>query len=130
MKSIRVVCAIIEQNGEILAAKRSTCQPHGGCWEFPGGKINEDEEPKSAIVREIREELGADIKVLRVLDAVTHDYPDKRITLMPFVCRVENGELTALEHEELRFVDKKEAARLPWLPPDRLILEQYLLTVS
>jgi 8-oxo-dGTP diphosphatase len=130
MKSIRVVCAIIEQDGKILAAKRGRSQSHGGFWEFPGGKVCEGEDPRHAIVREIREELGAEISVVKELGPVTQDYADKRVTLLPFVCRAGAGVGKAIEHEEIRLVDNNEAASLPWLPPDREILKRYTAGLS
>jgi 8-oxo-dGTP diphosphatase len=122
---INVVCAIIEQNGRILAAKRSDAQSHGGFWEFPGGKIDPGEDAEKAIVREIREELGTGIFVKRQLPPVTFDYQDKTVTLVPFVCEVVSGTLTPLEHEEIRWIDKDESSRLNWLPPDAEILKWY-----
>lgn len=125
-KSILVACAIIEKCGKILAAKRRPDQPHGGFWEFPGGKIHPDEDPKQAVVREIKEELDADIVVLKPLAPARHGYPDKQVTLVPFVCKAIGGGFTALEHEKIRWVDRKEAPALLWLPPDREILQNYL----
>jgi 8-oxo-dGTP diphosphatase len=127
MKHLLVVCAIIENNGKILAARRSQAQSHGGFWEFPGGKINPGENPDTAIVREIREELGCDIAVLSELPDVSFCYPDKNITLFPLICKEENGAAAALEHEEIRWVDKKEAESLDWLPPDREIMKCYFI---
>jgi 8-oxo-dGTP diphosphatase len=120
-----VACAIIEKNGKILAAKRGGGRPHGGFWEFPGGKIGPGEDAEKAIVREIREELGADIAIKKRLPPLTFDYPDTTVTLVPFVCEVSGGPITPLEHEEIRWVDKAESGRLGWLPPDLEILKNY-----
>jgi 8-oxo-dGTP diphosphatase len=124
-KRIHVVCAIIEKNGKILAARRSDAQSHGGFWEFPGGKIEGGEDAEKAIIREIREELRTDISVKKQLPSVTFDYPDKTVTLVPFACDVVAGTLTPLEHAEIRLVDKREADGLMWLPPDAEILKDY-----
>ncbi|HUI91439.1 MAG TPA: (deoxy)nucleoside triphosphate pyrophosphohydrolase [Chitinivibrionales bacterium] len=122
---ILVACAIIENNGKILAAKRSDAQPHGGKWEFPGGKIGKDEDPDAAIVREIREELGCGIRVINELSDVSFRYPDKSVTLVPLVCEITEATAHALEHDEVRWVDMKEADALDWLPPDKEIMKDY-----
>ena len=122
---ILVACAIIEYNGKILAAKRSQAQSHGGQWEFPGGKIGPDEDPDTAIVREIREELGCGIEVKNELADVSFRYPDKNVTLVPLICEITEGTASALEHEEIRWVDRIEAEELDWLPPDREILNNF-----
>src|SRR5271169_821644 len=119
---INVVCAIMENNGKILAAKRSDAQSHGGFWEFPGGKIDPGEDAEEAIVREIREELGTEISVRRRLPPSTFEYPDKTVILIPFVCTMVSGTPTPLEHAQIRWVDKCDAEGLAWLPPDAEIL--------
>ncbi len=129
-ESILVACAIIEKDGRILAAKRSPAQSHPGFWEFPGGKIRADEPPEAAVVREIKEELCATISVKRRLMQATFEYPDKRVTLIPFVCDGSRTVCTPLEHEEVRWVSVREAESLAWLPPDSEILTAYLKSLS
>jgi 8-oxo-dGTP diphosphatase len=125
-KTISVVCAIIEKDGKILAAKRSDAQSHAGFWEFPGGKIDPGEDAQEAIIREIREELGTDVSIQAQLPQATFDYPDKTVTLIPFVCATSSEAPKALEHAEIRWVDKREAHGLAWLPPDVAVLKNYL----
>jgi 8-oxo-dGTP diphosphatase len=121
-KIINVVCAIIEKDGRILAARRSDAQPHGGFWEFPGGKIDPGEDENAAIIREIREELGITVSVKKRLSPVTFNYPDKTVTLIPFICAAGPKTPRPLEHAEIRWVDESEAQGLSWLPPDAEIL--------
>jgi 8-oxo-dGTP diphosphatase len=126
-KTINVVCAIIEKGGKILAAKRGDSQPHAGFWEFPGGKIDPGEDAQKAIIREIREELGTGISIQAQLPPATFDYPDKTVTLIPFICTAAGSEAPkALEHAEIRWVDKREAHGLAWLPPDAAVLKNFL----
>jgi 8-oxo-dGTP diphosphatase len=129
-KYLYVVCAIIEHGGKFLAAKRSHAQSHGGFWEFPGGKIGPDEDPDTAIAREIKEETGGEIIVVSELDPVTFDYPDKTVLLIPLVCKTESATFSALEHEELRWVDLQEAETLDWLPPDKELLQKYKKNIN
>jgi 8-oxo-dGTP diphosphatase len=123
---ILVACAIIEKDKRILAAKRSRVQSHSGFWEFPGGKIAASESPETAVVREIKEELCAAIRVKRRLDPATFEYPGKRVTLIPFVCDGSRALFVPLEHEEVRWVNGRESESLAWLPPDQAILAAYL----
>jgi 8-oxo-dGTP diphosphatase len=125
-RTINVVCAIIERDGKFLAAKRSAAQSHSGFWEFPGGKIDPGEDAEKALVREIMEELGILISPRKQLPAVSFEYPGKSVTLIPFVCGIASGRCAALEHQEIRWVDKREAVSLAWLPPDAEILRNYL----
>jgi 8-oxo-dGTP diphosphatase len=79
MKTIEVVAAIIIKEGKVFATQRG----YGdwkGWWEFPGGKIEPDEEPRDALVREINEELDADISVGDLLETVEWDYPSFHLT--------------------------------------------------
>jgi 8-oxo-dGTP diphosphatase len=119
-----VVCALIEKDGKILAAKRNKNKSEGGYWELPGGKIRENEDPQSAIIREIKEEIDLDVEVIDELEAITYDYPDKTVLLMPFLCKGKVDNLKALEHEQIKFVDKNEIFFLNWLPPDMEILRR------
>jgi 8-oxo-dGTP diphosphatase len=130
LNQISVVCAIIENDGKILAAKRSDLRPHGGFWEFPGGKIEEGEDAEKAIVREIREELGTEISVRRRLPSSTFEYPDKTVILTPFICAIVSGTPAPLEHAEIRWVDKCDAQALAWLPPDAEIFENFWKLLS
>ena len=74
MKTIKVVAAIIIDNGKVFATQRGYGEFKDG-WEFPGGKIEEGETAREAIVREIREELDTEIQVEELLDTVEYDYP-------------------------------------------------------
>ena len=122
---VPVVCAIIERKGLILACCRSPRQTNAGLWEFPGGKVRRSESLRSALVREIREELGIEVVPHRPLTMVTHAYPWITIELIPFVCSIEEGEPHPHEHDAVRWVDKKEAMGLAWAPADAPIVREY-----
>jgi 8-oxo-dGTP diphosphatase len=122
---IDVVCAVIGRaDGRVLAARRPPDKAMGGLWEFPGGKIEPEEEPRGALAREIREELGTDIEVDAPLAPVCHDYGSFAIRLLPFRCRLTGPEPMAAEHPELRWVTEDEAARLEWAPADIPVLAE------
>lgn len=122
MKTIHVAAAVIVDQGRIFTA----CRGYGefkGRWEFPGGKIEKDETPETALRREIKEELAADIKVDRFLGTVDYDYPHFHLTMECYLCHVARGTLTILEHSDFRWVKKEELDNMDWLGADRIAAE-------
>ena len=91
-------------------------------WEFPGGKVEPDETPEQAIVREIREELDTEIRVERYIDTIEYDYPEFHLSMDCFLCSVLSGELTLKEHEAARWLTVEELDAVEWLPADRTII--------
>lgn len=128
MKTIRVVAAIIQSTapgGEpvILATQRGYGEYKDG-WEFPGGKIEENETPKEALGREIREELRMEIRVGEKLMTVEYDYPAFHLSMDCFLCEIASGEPTLLEHEAARWLMREELDSVDWLPADILVVEK------
>lgn len=89
MKIVKVVAAIIVSKGKVFATQRGYGEFKDG-WEFPGGKIEEGETPKEAIVREIKEELDTDIEVNEWIDTVEYDYPNFHLSMDCFICNVKS----------------------------------------
>ena len=117
MKNIHVVCAVILHDGKIFATQRGYGEYKDG-WEFPGGKIEKDETPEHAIVREIREELNTEIEPIRLLDTIEEEYPTFHISMKCFLCRVKSGKLELLEHEAARWLDRDHLYDVAWLTAD------------
>lgn len=118
MKTIHVVAAIIRNGDKILATQRGYGEHKGG-WEFPGGKIEEGETPQEALVREIREELEADINVGDHLVTVEHDYPDFHLSMQCYWAElIEGTHLKLLEHEAAKWLSIDELDTVAWLPAD------------
>ena len=80
-KRIHVAVGVIVQQGKILLAKRASHQHQGGLWEFPGGKVEEGENPRQALVRELEEELAIRAEEASPLLKIQHDYPEKSVIL-------------------------------------------------
>jgi len=130
MQTIDVVCALILDNKRLLlACKRNHHQSNPGKWEFPGGKVEDSETKKNALIREIREELKVEIQLLKALSPVNHEQLDCTICLYPFVCQIQpNTNITLIEHSELRWLDLNQdlPPEMDWTEADISILKQYL----
>lgn len=101
---LHVVGAMIVRGGRILLTKRLPGGPHGGLWEFPGGKVEPGEHPKEALRRELDEELGVGARVGWLYKSVVHPYSHRTIRLDVYWCKVQSGEPQTLGCEELLWV--------------------------
>lgn len=123
MKIIRVVAAIIIEHGKVFATQRGYGEFKDG-WEFPGGKIEPDETPEEAIVREIKEELDTEIEVVELLDTVEYDYPNFHLSMDCFICKIKSGDLVLKEHEAAKWLTKETLGSVEWLPADLGLIPQ------
>ena len=122
MKHIDVVAAVIHDGKRVFATQRGYGAYAGG-WEFPGGKIELGETPEQALVREIREELAIEIQVDRHIYTVNYRYPEFDLTMQCFLCTIENGSPTLLEHSAAQWVTAETIDSLEWLPADIEVIE-------
>jgi mutator protein MutT len=120
---LHVVGAIILRAGRILLARRLPGGPHGGLWEFPGGKVEQGEEPRQALKRELDEELGVAVRVGWLCRSVTHAYSHRTIRLDVYWCRLLGGEPKPLECEEVLWVKPWEIADFDMPEADAPIAE-------
>jgi 8-oxo-dGTP diphosphatase len=104
-------CALVDADGRVLIAQRPEGKAMAGLWEFPGGKIEDGERPEESLIRELKEELGIDVRedCLAPLTFASHRYPDFHLLMPLYVCRRWEGTVTA-----------KEASQLAWVKPNRL----------
>ena len=122
MKVVKVVAAIIAQEGRIFATQRGYGEFKDG-WEFPGGKIEEGETPQQALVREIQEELDTEVEVGDLLGTVEYDYSTFHLSMQCFLCRIKSGSFNLKEHEAARWLAEDELDSVDWLPADIEVLE-------
>lgn len=117
MKTIKVVAAIIIEDGKVFATQRGYGEFKDG-WEFPGGKTEPDETSEDAVVREIKEELDTEVEVIELLDTVEYDYPNFHLSMDCFICRIKSGDLVLKEHEAAKWLTKETLDSVDWLPAD------------
>ncbi len=121
MKTIRVVAAIIIEDGKVFATQRGYGEFKDG-WEFPGGKIEAGEGPEAALRREIMEELETEVAVGRLLTTVEWDYPTFHLSMDCFVCSIVRGGLHLREHEAARWLTADLLRSVAWLPADEELI--------
>lgn len=123
MKKIEVVAAIIIRDGKVFATQRGYGE-WKDWWEFPGGKIEAGECPQEALVREIWEELDAEVEVGELIETVEWDYPAFHLTMHCFVCSLVSESMHLNEHEASAWLTRETLHSVKWLPADEgLILK-------
>jgi 8-oxo-dGTP diphosphatase len=127
LKIIKVTCAIIEQHQKVLCAQRSLKMHLPLKWEFPGGKVEGQEELEDCLKREIKEELGVEIEILEKLPSTKHKYSEKVIiNLIPFRCSLQTFEIDLKEHLKIEWVLPEEMLHFDWAEADIPIVQHYI----
>jgi 8-oxo-dGTP diphosphatase len=117
---IVAACALVNEDGALLIARRPRGRPMAGLWELPGGKVEAQEEPEDALVRELREELSIEVAKadLAPFTFASHAYPDFHLLMPVYLCRRWEGEATATEGQELRWVEPDALSGYDMPPAD------------
>lgn len=122
-KTISVVAAVIRDGERVFATQRGYGEFKDG-WEFPGGKIEPGETAEEALVREIREELDAEISVGKLIDRIEYDYPTFHLSMDCFWCEILSGDPVLKEAEDAKWLTKETLDSVDWLPADITLIEQ------
>lgn len=122
---IEVVAAIIEFQGKLLAFQRGPAKYDyvSNKFEFPGGKVEQDEDHKLALIRELKEELELDAEVNDYVMTVEHIYPDFAIKMHCFLVHLDQFDGRLTEHTSYAHVSLNDADELDWIEADRPILK-------
>jgi len=104
MQRVEVVLGIIVRDQDVLVCRRHDTGAFAGLWEFPGGKREENETIHQTLARELREELGVEVRVTGILDPIDFDYPTIQVRLTPLLCTLEVGEPQPLASQEVKWV--------------------------
>ena len=127
-RKLVVAGLLVDDRGLVLITQRRADQPLGGLWEFPGGKIEPGESPSAALVRELREELGAAVEVGPVWDVLHHVYPTFELLMIVYRCRLAAGAAAAaVEVADLLWVPPGELRGHDILPADRPLVERLVV---
>jgi 8-oxo-dGTP diphosphatase len=126
-----VAVGLIDVDGRVLIARRPEGKAMAGLWEFPGGKLKDNETPEQALIREVREELGIDTRqsCLAPFAFASHAYEDFQLLMPLYLCRIWQGQVTPLEGQELAWVRPQRLRDYPMPPADEplvALLRDYL----
>lgn len=118
-QTIEVAAAIIEnEQGQILIARRKPGKSQGGLWEFPGGKLEPGESPEACLIRELQEEMWIEIVPYELFGINEHDYGNVRIKLIAYRAKYSHGEIRLTDHDDYRWVERRELRDYEWAPAD------------
>jgi 8-oxo-dGTP diphosphatase len=123
-------CALVDADGRVLIARRPQGKAMAGLWEFPGGKIEDDELPEQTLIRELKEELGVTISeaCLAPLAFASHAYADFHLLMPLYVCRRWEGTVAATEGQQLAWV-RANRLRDYEMPPADVPLVSHLMAL-
>ena len=121
---VEVVAALIRQDDRFLICRRPIGKPRALLWEFPGGKVEAGEDPRQALIRECREELGVDIVPGALYMQTEHQYSDIHICLSLYEAWIISGTLTRREHHELRWIRPQELGSFVFCPADEPLIQR------
>jgi 8-oxo-dGTP diphosphatase len=115
---IRVTAGVLRRNGRILIARRTAPPSLAGLWEFPGGKVEAGETPRECLARELREELGLQVRVGKLLHRHRHTSPRGRIELYFFEVSEADSALHLRDHDAVAWVSPPDLTGYDWVPAD------------
>jgi 8-oxo-dGTP diphosphatase len=126
IKKIEVTAAIIIKNRKVFTARRKKGKHLAGFWEFPGGKLEENETPEECLARELQEEFNIITRVGAYVGESIYDYGNKLVRLMAYQVEHLEGEFKLIDHDEMRWLALNELDSVKWAPADIPLVEQYL----
>ncbi|TWX64442.1 8-oxo-dGTP diphosphatase MutT [Colwellia sp. C1TZA3] len=123
-KIVHVAVGVIKQENKFFLTKRLANSHQGGKWEFPGGKVEENETVHQALHRELKEEVAIETLSCTPLMQISHDYGDKKVLLDVFVVDNFTGEAKALEGQQSAWFTLAEFAALSFPAANQAIIEK------
>ena len=126
LRTIRVVAAVLEKEGRYLITQRRATAVLPMMWEFPGGRVEEGETDASALKREVRHRLGAEIEVGKLISFVSHPYEHYVVDLFLYECSLKSGSLEAKNVNAFRWVTSAEFDQYPFTPADEASMNKLL----
>ena len=124
---LKVVAALVKKDNKYLIARRIYGDPESvGKWEFPGGKIEENETEEHAVERELKEEFDIVVKAKRYITNSIYSYTARTIDLRLYECDYVSGDFKLHDHSEYKFITKEELNNYDYCPADKALVE-YLI---
>lgn len=127
---INVVAGILRDRNKVLIAQRGKGKHQEYKWEFPGGKLEENESDEDALKREFQEELDIDIKVDNFLCEVIYNYPQMEVKIRSYFISTNNKDIKNLEHESMQWVSIEELKKYDLVAADVFIVDKILENVK
>lgn len=122
---LEVTAAILEYENKILLARRKAGKHLAGYWEFPGGKIEANENAEQCLLRELKEEFSIEVRLDMYIGESIFRYPEKKIKLIAFTGRIIDGELRLNDHDKVVWVDLHELPLYKMAPADIPLIDLY-----
>lgn len=123
-----VLAAIIRNaRNEILVARRKNYLSQGALWEFPGGKLKLNESPEECLRREVKEELGIEIRVEKIWHGVNYSYPDKNILLIAYLAHFVSGKIILTDHSAAKWISVNDLDKIHFSAADVPIRQKLLV---
>ena len=126
VKIVEVVAALIWDKDKFLICQRPANKARGLLWEFVGGKVEQGETKKQALIRECQEELAIIVEPHDIFTEVTHEYPDITVHLTLFNCTISRGQPQLLEHNDMKWITSAEIPNYEFCPADKKILKKII----
>jgi mutator protein MutT len=121
---IQVAAGLVFHGGKLLITQRRLHDHLGGLWEFPGGKLEAGESFAECLVRELREELAIEVRVLQEIEDITHAYPEKTVRLKFFRCELTDGVAKPIHCHALAWISRDELENYEFPAADGKLLEK------
>jgi len=115
---VEVACGVILRGDKVLCVQRSEYMSLPLKWEFPGGKVEQNEAPDQCLIRELDEELNIQVEIFEKLSNSYFDYGNLEIILIPYLCKYLGDEIILSEHKEFLWLPYTELEFLDWAPAD------------
>ncbi len=124
LPKLKVAVGVISNSqGEVLVGQRTVKDRYYEQWEFPGGKLEANETPEQALVRELEEELGVHVIAQRPLIDLSHSYPDRHVELFVYLITEFEGEPSGRENQALQWLAPAELSNINFLSGNKRIVE-------
>lgn len=123
-KIIQVAAGLVFHRGKLLITQRRPGDHLGGLWEFPGGKLEESESFEQCLVRELREELGIQVRVREEVEDLTHAYSEKTVRLKFFRCELIAGTAEPIHCHALAWITPGELNKYDFPAADARLIEK------